>query len=237
MTLLELVQSAHYEAKQPGSPPSTTAGQTGRAADFVRWVIEAYNDIQREKDGRWKWLRGSFYVDTVADTASYAYGDCTDVDAAAAISRFRAWDLDEREPPLIYLSSDGASTERELVIQDWPRFRYLYVRATHDSAYPGDVSVDAADNLYLGPTPDDVYRVTGNYWKSNQTLADDADTPEMPSDYHMLIPYRALLKYGYNAVAQEVLARIQVEGADLYEALKLNQAYSRFSLSVAGPLA
>ena len=237
MELLDLVQSLHYEAKQPGSPPDAVTGQTGRAADLVRWAIEAYNDIQREKDGRWKWLRSDWTVNTVADTASYAYGVITDVAAAAVITRFRAWDLDEESPPFIYLVSDGVATEGELPITPWHDFRRMYVLATHTAAPPSQMSVDPADTIYLGPTPDDIYTVSGSYWKSNQALAADADVPEMPADYHMLIVYRALLKYAYNAVSQEVLARARTEGTPLYDALVLNQWYGRFRIRWPAALA
>ncbi len=237
MNLLGLVQSLHHEAKLAGAEPDAVTGQTGRAADLVRWSIEAWNDIQRDRDGKWNWLRSHFTLDTTAEDPSYAYGNCNDVGDDAAITRFRRWDLDSRERPLIYLSADGKATERQLAIDNWTHFRYLYVRATHTAAYPGAIAVDVANNLYLGPTPDAVYRVTGNYWKSNQALAADADIPELPADYHMMIVWRAIVKYAYNTVSHEVLARAKAEGPPLYDALVLNQAYSRLSFSVAGPLA
>ena len=237
MDLLGLVQALHNEAKLAGAAPTGTAGLSGRGADLVRWVIEAWQDIQRDRDGKWNWLRGNFHVDTIAATASYASTAVQDTDDAAAITRFRAWDLDKREPPLIYLSSDGKSTEREMFIDDWAHFRYLYVRNTHTNAYPGSIVADVKNKLFIGPTPDAVYRVTGNYWKSNQVLAVDADIPEMPADYHFMIVYRAIIKYAYNTVSHEVLARAKAEGTPLYDALVLNQAYSRFSFSVAEALA
>lgn len=237
MTLLEIVQRLHYEAKLPGSPPSAVTGQAGRAADLVRWAIDAYNDIQREKDGRWKWLRADFTLDTTASDGTYAYSDCTDVEDAAAISRFRSWHLDQNEPPLIYRVSDGKATEAELVIADWPEFRRLFVKGTHTADFPRYLSVDPAGNLRLGPTPDGIYRVSGPYWRGNQTLAADGDTPEMPADFHMLIPYRALTKYAYNVVGQEILARAQADGQPLWNALVLNQSWARSTLYIAGPLA
>ena len=237
MDLLALVQSLHQEAKLAGREPAATAGQSGRAADLVRWTIEAWNDIQRGRDGKWKWLRGDFNFDTVANTASYASTAVTDTQDAVAISRFRAWDLDSREPTLIFLSADGKVSERELFIEKWDHFRALYVRSTHTAGYPGSIVADWNDSLFLGPTPNAVYRVTGNYWKSNQLLAADADIPAMPVDYHMLIVWRAITKYGYNTVSREVLARAQSEGAPLYDALALNQGYSRFSFSTAPALA
>jgi hypothetical protein len=234
---LEIVEALHREAKLPGSAPSTIIDQSGRAADLAAWTIEAWNDIQRERAGQWNWLRRTFTLPLVANTASYAYGAATDVEAAAVISRFRGWDLNPREPVLIYLTADGQVSERELFPLPWPDFRYRYVRSTHTADYPNTVAVDTNRKLYFGPTPNDAYTVRGNYWRSNQTLALDADEPEMPEDYHMLIVYRAMLKYGYNAIAPDVLARVSKEGTDLYEALVNDQAYSRHSLSVAGPLA
>jgi len=237
LNLLTIVQSLHYEAKLAGSAPTSVTGQTGRTADLVRWAIEAYNDIQRDRDGKWNWLRSDWYVDTVASTSSYAYTVVYDTSAAAFISRFRAWDLDEREPPLIYLSSAGEVTERELAIHDWPDFRHTYIRATHTAAYPGVISAKVDNTLHLGPTPDAVYRVTGTYWKDAQELVLAADIPEMPADFHMAIVYRALLKYGYNTVSPEILARAEVEGRAIWESLVNNQSYSRFSWSQNGPLA
>lgn len=237
MNLLALVQSLHYEAKLAGSAPSGTAGLSGRSADLLRWVIEAYNDIQRQADGKWKWLRGEWKFDTVADTQSYAPAVVKDIDTDAIITRFRAWDLDDREPPLIYLLADGKKTERELAVKEWRDFRYLYVRGTHSSAYTGAIATKVDDKLFLGPTPDDVYHVTGTYWQSNQELVVDADIPEMPDDYHMAIVYRAIVKYGYNSVSPEILARAEMDGAPIYEALANNQSYGRFSLSTAPPLA
>lgn len=237
MDYLDLVQSLHYEAQLPGSAPAAVTGQSGRAADLVRWVAEAWNDIQRDNNGRWKWLRGDFTLQTVADTADYAYTDATDVDTAAAITRFRRWDLDRRDPPHIYLVSDGEEFERRIDILDWRDFRRLYVLATHDSQYPSCVAADVGDNLWFGPTPDDIYLLSGSYWLSNQTLSADDDVPEMPVDYHMLIVYRALTKYGYSLVAQDKLQRAAAEGLAVYENLYADQAYSQFSFSTGAALA
>lgn len=237
MTFLELVQTLHYEARLPGSPPAAVTGQNGRAADLVRWTAQAYEDIQRERDGKWKWLRGEFELDTVASQAAYAYTDCTDALTASPITRFRAWDLDSRQPPFIYRVSEGLDTERELPIADWEYYRRMYRRGVHEESYPLCIAAGPDDKLYFGPTPVDVFHVTGNYWKSNQSLVADQDEPEMPADFHMLVVYTALTKYAYSVVAQEALARAQHEGTRLYDALSLNQAYSRFSISIADALA
>ena len=237
MEFLELVQSLHYEAKLPGSAPSAVTGLSGRAADLVRWTAEAYNDIQREHDSRWKWLRSNWTVNTVDGTQTYDPGDCTDVDDAAVITRFSSWDFDDEELPFIYLVSEGVATERELPVSHWQDFRPLYVKGSHTASVPAQMSADHLDTLYFGPKPNGIYKVSGSYWKSLQTLAADDDEPEMPANYHMLVVYRALLKYAYNTVSQEVLARAQTEGTPLEDALVLNQWYGRFRIRLPGPLA
>ena len=70
MNLLAIVQALHYEAKLTGSAPDSAVAQTGRDADLVRWSIEAWNDIQRDKDGKWKWMLSDWTVDTVSPDGS-----------------------------------------------------------------------------------------------------------------------------------------------------------------------
>lgn len=237
MNALELVQRTHYEARLPGAPPTSLIGQSGRAGDVVRWTVEAYNDIQREHDGRWNWLFGTFQVDTVASDPSYAYSECTDVELSGEITRFRAWHWDDYAAPLIYLVADGKSTEGDLLISDWAYYRHIYYRGEHTASKPGIITADPRGVLYLGPTPDDIYRVTGNFWRGNQVLAADEHEPEMPVDYHMAIVYRAILKYGYTEIAGDVVARCQAEGQPLFDALTLNQSYARATIRTGPALA
>jgi len=60
------------------------------------------------------------------------------------------------------------------------------------------------NSLGLGPKPTAGYTVAGEYWKSAQTLAADADEPEMPAEIHMAIVYRAMMMYGRFTAAGEV---------------------------------
>ena len=107
----------------------------------------------------------------------------------------------------------------------------------HTYAPPSCYTVDPLNNFLLGPTPDTDYALRGPYWRSNQTLAADDDEPEMPADYHMLIVWNALINYGYNEVANEVLSKAIARGAPIHDALMLNQAYSRFSWGMPNALA
>ena len=245
MNFLEGVQELHREAKLPGAPPSTVVGQTGRAADLVAWYREAYNDIQREKDGKWRWLLKPAGFSTTAGDASYLPSNLV-----SPATRWRSWYLDPNDPPLIRLGSEPTTSNKRLTVISYGQYRSMFISGHEVPSTPtyiceagyvtsgGFKAGVGGSPLLLGPPPNDIYAIGGLfYWQGNQILAADADTPEMPSDYHMTIVYRAIIKYGYNAVAREVLSRAGVELPPIYDALVLNQAWSRFSMSLGGPLA
>lgn len=70
-------------------------------------------------------------------------------------------------------------------------------------------------SLLLGLTPNDIYTVVGEYYRSPQILAVDADIPIIPTEYHMIIVYRTMKKYGMFNVANEQIA----EGREEYSRL------------------
>ena len=216
--------------------PTTVASQVGILQNLVEWAAEAYNDIQ-DKHDNWRWLRSTWTVNTVADTEAYAYTAVTDSRLSATISRFRRWwqyDEDGDYNLQIYLQSSGVGTERRLPFIDWASFRRLYKMGTQNSNQPAHFSIDPQDRLVFGPKPNAVYVVSGEYQMSNQTLDDDADTPEMPADYHMLVVYKGMEKYGQNKVAVEIFNRGAREGTAMMRRLERNQLPG---MAFAGPLA
>lgn len=238
MTFLELCQRLRQEVGIPGTGPSTVLSQTGELALLVDWIASSYTEIQQRHGGRWRWLRREFTLSTTASDGSYAYGDATDVTDAAAITRFRRWIFTDRDnPPKIYLTASGVGTERFLVYADYPAFRSVWKLGNNSTqtGYPTFVAQDPNNNVLLAPIPDDAYTVRGEYWMKPQTLAADADEPEMPDDFHMLIVYRAMEKYaGFNA-AQEVMIRAKNEGQPMMRNLEADQLFVDWRF--AGPLA
>lgn len=238
MDYLSLGQNLHREARYAGVAPVTMQGLSGQALDVAEWIKDAWLDIQRMHDGHWRWLWGEFTLSTVASTGSYAYGSCTDVDSGSAITRFHEWMLNDRyDAPKVYLTSQGVATERWLIWTEWEAFKQVYRIGTQNDAPPVHIAVDPAGRIVLGPTPNDIYTVTGNYWKSPQELSADDDVPECPEHFHKSIVYEALAKYGYANVAQEAVMRANVEGTRLLSALMLNQSMARRRFRKAPPLA
>lgn len=236
MNFLAICQRLREECGVAGTGPTTVIGQAGELQRLVQWAAAAYDEIQ-EKHFNWRWLRSSWTVNTVLNDDSYAPADCTDVLAAAAITRFRNWwPFDEEGAPnvQIYKQSEGVATERRMSFMSLPSYRYQYRLGSPAGGLPSFYAIDPKNNLLLGPKPDGVYVVSGEYQKSGQTLALDADVPEMPDRFHLLVVYRAMEKYGAFKAAAEVFTRAQYEGSRLMTQLELDQLPD---IALAGPMA
>lgn len=233
MTFLEIVKFLRQECEIPGTGPTTIVSQAGQLKRLVDWCIAAYEDIQNEHDD-WRWLRKAFTFDTADSDGIYVYGDLTDVEDSAAISRFSHWWMhDEEDPWLCYLTSGGVGGEYHLTYLPWDQFRWLYRRGTQNDSQPIHISVDHADQICLGPVPNGIYTVTGDYQRSPEVLAADATVPEFPPEFHKLIPYTAMVKYASNSVAPELIARAQFEEGKLMSRLERRQ---RPVIEVGDPL-
>lgn len=209
------------ESTDSGTGPSAVTGQSGELARFVKWVKDAWTELQQETDD-WLWMRRGFTVNTVAGTGEYAYGSCTDTTSLAAISRFARW-YKGRYDWKCYLQSAGVSGEYFLHWLEWEDFKRQYRFGAQTNGQPKHVSMDPSQKFVLGPKPSAVYVVSGDYQLGPQILTANADTPEMPERFHSLIVYRAMIKYGFNSVAPEALQRASLEGGRLHAALVRDQ--------------
>ena len=218
-TYLQLTAQLRQLATDSGTGPTAVTGNTGELARFVAWIADYYTELQNEKDD-WLWLRKSFTVNTVVGTGEYAYISCTDTATSAAIARFSNW---YKNSFTAYLSSGGVGGEYELKWMDWDAFKRKYRFGALTNGVPRHVSMEPTREFALGPKPSAVYVVSGDYKSGPQVLAADADEPEMPAEFHKLIVYGALLKYGFHRAAPEALQLAQTSGASLRFALERNQ--------------
>lgn len=218
-TYLQLCSQLRQSATDSGTGPTAVTGNTGELARFVTWIADYYTELQQERED-WLFLRKSFTVNTVSGTGEYAYTSCTDTATSLAIARFSGW---YERTFKAYLSSDGVGSESPLRWMEWEDFRRVYRYGTQTNGQPIHVSRDPTLKFTLGPKPNAVYVVSGDYNKGPQILAADADEPEMPSRFHKLIVYGALIKYGFHRVAPEAIQLAQIEGSRLRAALELDQ--------------
>lgn len=212
MNYLELCQRVRLEAGVSGTGPASVTGQTGEMARIVSWVATSYDDIQRSR--LWDWLRASFTFTTTPNDHDYSYTD------AGIASRFASWDVQSFR---IYKNSVGVNDEIELPFVRYPDYRSVYLTGPQVAGRPAEFSVSPDHKLLLGPLPDDAYVVTGEYVKAPQTLSADADIPEMPEQFHMMIVYRALMKYARFEAAGEIYQDAEREYLALKRQLEYNQ--------------
>lgn len=199
--------------------PTTVVGQTGQLGLLVKWYKDAWTELQTKRDN-WRWMRKGFTVNATVGLEYYAYTACTDVATSLAITRFAYW---YRKSLKAYKSSDGVGNEYPLIYIEWESFRRLYHYGTQNNAQPIHVAIDPDDRLMLGPIPDATYVVSGDYQRSAQILAADTDVPEMPAEFHLLIQYEAMKKYGLLTPAAEVWTAGETQGKPIRRRLERKQ--------------
>lgn len=205
MTFLELAVRLRQEVGGSGTGPTAVTNQTGELKRIVDWIATSDEDIQRLHND-WLFMRGSFTVNTVASDGSYTAADCS-------VTDLREW---RREGFKIYLQSAGVAGETHLNFMDYPTWYDLYNTGTQNSGHPIWFTIAPDQSIKLGPKPDGVYVISGEYQKSVDTLTAAGDSPIYPAEFHMAAMYRAMMKYGRYTGATEVYQ----DGKDEYRKLK-----------------
>lgn len=235
MTFLELVQALREEcavsASTEGAQPSTAVNQTGEMLRLVNWTKRAWNKIQTSQDW-WLWMARDFTMPVAQNVGEYL--PTVGSDSAGLITRharwqpysFRLWD-----------TAVGRSDEQFLVPWGFDSFRDSYLFASQINQRNRPVvwaERPETRSILLGDVPDKAYTLAGRYQRSPQSLVADADVPEMPSQFHMLIVYRAMQYYGKYEAAPEILA----QGKDEYDALMTELKRDQLpQIELAQPLA
>lgn len=225
MTFLQLCQRLRQEVGGAGTGPSAVTGQTGEYKRIVDWIATSDEEVQQERD-EWRFMVGTFAINTVADDGSYAASDCV-----TPITDLRNW---KNESFKIYLSATGVSDETPLYYMDYQAWYEMYNTGSQTSSRPQHFTIGTDMSIKLGPAPNAVYRVSGEYQKSVDTLASNSDEPNYPDEYHMLPVYLGMMKYGRYTGAVEVYA----DGERLYKKLLRRMERTQLPrIRLPGPLA
>lgn len=233
-TYLQLCQDAARESGTVPNigEPTTTTGASGRLLRITKWVTEAYNDIQRQRN-TWRWLYEDFSGSLISGTREY------NAASLGITSRFSRWVSEGprgRDLFTIYLPADGQDTEGFLQLKDYRDFRVTAGVGSNVSLEqkPVWITIDPKNQLQFYPTPDAAYTVRGVYYKGPQTLSSDADVPEMPEEFHQIIVWRALMLMGTYDEAFEQYPIWKTEFDRLMDQLTDNQLPR---IELPGPLA
>lgn len=154
---------------------------TGAEGMFLVLVRNAWTHIQNSRK-YWKWLRTESSFNTAIGTTTY-----TITTIFSPTNRFKRWYKDT-----FMIRVDGQKSSMRYL--DYDYFMWKYANAD-DNGVPFEFTIRPRDSAIIIAPPDKVYTIYADYHKTNQTLSLATDTPEVPSDYHMLIVYEAVNRY------------------------------------------
>jgi hypothetical protein len=215
MNFIQGVQRVHSESLRSTAAPTTVDTTNDRHLRLVRGYADAWRELQTERD--WRWMRTTLDVSLTPGLQIYSGGDL----GASDFGRWRP--EDDTYSPLVYI--DGSPNSR-LPIDFMPldQFRYHYIYTVQGSTFPRAWSIDEGNNLLIGPKPAAAYKLRIEYWRAPTELVADADEPDMPDRFHMLLVWRALRNVGINDAAPEVLTKALQEYQILHGRLLKDQA-------------
>lgn len=228
MNFLQLAQRAAIECGVASSQAiqvalPTVVGTTGSLGRIVLWVNDAWSDIQMAHDD-WTWMRSSNILGngvaflTVAGQASYPLGTGIGT-VGVAVDAFGKWD---RETFRNFTTTVGFRDETPMDEIDFDVWRNGYMLGAMRSVQtrPVAIAVGPDQSLNLGPPPNSQYTITGDYFVAPTEMVADSDVPVgLPTRFHMLIVYQAMLKYAGYESAPEVFARATSENDTMYSQL------------------
>lgn len=215
MNFVQLVGRLKRKCRVSGVAPTTLQNvQVEEVARLVDWVNEAWMDIQLRRPD-WNWMRTSAPFTTVAGQAVYPL-------AQIGVADFGNWD---EKTFRCYDTSAGLNSEMQMDQMGYDAWRNAYyigaLRQTQSRPMVMAVAPDLS--ICLGPVPAVGYTVTGDYFRVATELAADADTPVLPSQFHMAIIYRAMMYYGTSEAAPEVYDEGQMEFNKMMGRIALQQ--------------
>lgn len=195
MNFLQICQAARLECGVSGTD-STVVNATGEWGQIVHWCRQAWIDIQlKHKD--WNFMRASMSFTCVADQMEYDYDG-----AEIALTNFSRW-----KDNSFRIYETTVADQHFLNHLDYEVFRdtYIYGSYQETSSYPSAIAITPTDSLVLGLRPSTTYTVTGEYFKDVESLTLDADEPDLPSRFHMIIVWKAAERYGRFEESQVIM--------------------------------
>lgn len=203
---------------------ATAAGDDRRMFQWVNW---AARDITLSKPG-WRFRRGAATLASTTDQAN--------TPAAFGLTDFASWKpATKTYKPSAYMISQGAGTESELQWLEYDQFRAIYIVGVQTPGVSVNWTISPSNELLLGPAPASAHFVRADYIKDYTDMTADADVPTIPSSFHMLIVWRALMEYGGFDAAGEVYQRAERNYNSSFPQLVLDQtdsmAFAAWSLA------
>lgn len=200
MNYLQLVQRLKRESARSGGPPAGIGVLSGDDINLGNWIADAWREVQRKRMD-WAWMRKTIAGPLSLGVLAYP---ATTIDALA--TNLASW----QDPSDDYTVRAYAVAGKPINLTWLPyeRFQALFLVETRPNGSPLYWSVAPNKSLLIGPAPDTAgYTVSADYRAKPTELVADADTPDMPEQFHMLLVWRGLLEVAGFDAAPEVEAR------------------------------
>ena len=219
MKFLELVQYVRSRVGMQGTGPASVTSATTAEMDLVNAVSDAWIDIQNFRED-WRWMRSVVTFDTVVGTANYPKATIFPPGF-----RHKRWLTNTA-----YINVSGS--KRRLWYLEYDAFIEYTLNSTENTE-PSYFTIVPSDSSILIEKPKDIYSITIGYQKSPQILINNADIPELPESFHLLIVYEAVDKYGVVSFSPELQGKYSNQYDVMLGQLLRNQLPSK-TLKVRG---
>lgn len=203
MTNLELCQALRGDCSIQGEGPTSVIGQTGIYAKLVRWVKEAYVEIQALPHD-YDWMRAEMALPLLAGTGTY------DLLSGASWNRP---DVRRFMSNNSWLVSPSGVRSRVLVIdhakmlRDWP--------LTTTVGTPSVVTIRPNRTVTFNFVPSTSFTWNVEAKLTPESLSAGDHVPSMPEQHHDAIVFKAKMKYATHDGDMELwkAARSEFNGA------------------------
>lgn len=201
-TYIEMVKTVRLLCGMQGSGPSSVANAQGVEEVLVRFVRDAYVDVQNLRE-EWNFLENSDSFVTVAGQEEYTsleiFGTSTPNIKKHNKDSVYITDSNGKKSYLVHL--DNLVLEARYLNSDEQKLPRMY------AIEPSTLSVK------LRPIPDGVYTVNFRYWEQPEVLTLDPQVPKLPLSFHNLIVYKAVEKMAVYLNSPELYREYATEAA------------------------
>lgn len=211
-TFLELAQATRMISGMQGSGPTSVENAEGIEAVIVRFVKDAYTDIQNLRED-WKWMERTQSFSTIAGTDTYnflqIFGSTTPLLKKYKYDSFIITDSSGQKGYMQYVDRDALES---FYLNDTSRDTPSYFTEDPSTGY-----------LVLKKIPDAPYTVTFRYQSAPETLSTSSQVPGMPLAFHNLILYKAVEKLSVYLGSPQIYRAYSVESAKMMAQLMRNE--------------
>lgn len=209
---LELAQAVRMICGMQGTGPTSVTDVQGIDAVIVRFVRDAYVDIQNLRED-WEWLEGSASFTTSPGKDTYTFLDIFGSQSAS----IKKYYYDS----FILTDASGVKKYIHYVSRDTLEERYL--NDTQQGLPTVFTEDPSTGSIILKPIPSGAFGLSLRYQKGPELLSTEAQVPLLPISFHNLIVYKAVEKMSVYLGSPEIYRSYAVEAAKMAAQLMRNK--------------